>query len=254
MNAAALGDSRTDGNGDRHMTILQAAAALCSLILMTGVVCASEEPLGTTGSSESTIINGPPSTDGDCEVFCHHDDSLEGGFCWQFGGAAPPDYGAWAECYEGAVWIREIHLYFTQTGYYTGQTMDVYIWEDDGTGLPGAVAGAQLGVSPGPIDFWPTITRVELDFSLEAPESHWIGFWGNWPDEVCAWYIMADQDGFPGCPATKIAPGIGYPTGWNDPNIIPAFYPITSMGICKCATEEPTPTAKATWGRIKSMY
>jgi hypothetical protein len=219
---------------------------------MMGDVSASETPLGTTGFSDSTVINGSPSPDGDSEVFCHHDGSLEGGFCWQYDGVVPPDYGAWAECYEGAPWISEVHFYFTQTGYYVGQAMDVYIWEDDGFGLPGAVSGAQIGVLPGPIDFWPTITLVEIDFPLEAPESHWIGFWGNWPGEICGWFLVADQDGFPGCSATKIAPGIGYPTGWQDPNIV--FDQITSLGICKCAAEGPTASSQTTWGRIKSLY
>jgi hypothetical protein len=187
-------------------------------------------------------------------VFCTHDNSLEGGVCWQYGGIAPPDYGAWAECYQGNEWISEVHFYFTQTGYYVGQTMDVYIWQDDGFGLPGDVAAAQFGVSPGPIGMWPEITVVVLDFPYHVPEWHWIGFWGEWFDQQCGWFLMADEDGFSGCPATKIAPGIGYPTGWQHTSVVPTFAMIQSLGICKCAMEGPTPTSQTTWGRIKSLH
>jgi hypothetical protein len=230
---------------------------LVAVFALVGATYAAEEPSGSTGFSRNTTIIEAPTPDGDqdCPILkCNADGTFENGYCWQFGGAVLPDYGAWAECYENTL-VCEGHFYFTQTGYYIGQTVDAYIWEDAG-GNPGNVLCATLGANPGPIAFWPSCSahKIPFDPPCAPPGSHFVGFWGNWPDAQCGWFICSDEDGFAGCPRTKIAPGIGYPTGWNHPNVVPTFAGCQSLGICEWSGEGGTATQETTWGQIKALY
>lgn len=206
------------------------------------------------GHNQNTTIIEAPTPDGDCDnLSCNWDGSVENGYCWQFEGVASPDYGAWAECY-GNYSICEAHFYFTQTGYYIGQTLDVYAWEyDSDSGCPGNVLCASMGLQPGPIAFWPECSAHKFPLNCDTGGLHYIGFWGNWPGLQCGWFICADEDGGElGCPVTKFAPGIGYPTGWGPPYLVGIFQ-VRSLGICEW-TPGPTLVQKSTWGRIKAMY
>jgi hypothetical protein len=47
-------------------------------------------------------------------------------------------------------------------------------------------------------------------------------------------------------------PGIGYPSGWQHPNVV---YPdCASMGIGVTITDDPSPAESETWGAIKSLF
>jgi hypothetical protein len=185
------------------------------------------------------------------------------GYCWRAGGVVPPDYGSWAEGYDSG-FVCGIQFLFTQTGSFFDQTMDVYVWESDGGGNPppgpdpGNVLCALPGITPGPIAMWPEISMHDVLVCCETDGPHFVGFWGDWPGATCAWYVAADEtgDGL-GIPRTKIAPGIGYPTGWQHPNVQPIFANCRDLGIREFAGSggcPPTPTRGMTWGRIKALY
>lgn len=234
---------------------------LCGVSLFIFICSAhsAEEPFGNTGLSDNTTIIEDPGSDQDCpgELQCNWDGTIENGYCWRFAGVVPPDYGSWAECYD-ANFVCEGHFYFTQTGYYIGQTCDVYLWDatgigSDGLPAPGNVLCVIVDASPGPIAFWPDCSVHKFVFNCDAPD-HFVGFWGNWPGRSCGWFVCADEDGPPGsgCPVTKFSFGIGYPTGWGPVNLIPIFQPM-ALGLCEWVGP-PTSTARTTWGKIKSLY
>lgn len=127
---------------------------------------ASEGPLQTLGYDPDTWILGPGGDGGICPGtnFLQQDDgSMENAYTWTFGGVSSPDYGAWAECYDSD-FVCGIQILLTRTGYYIGQTMDVYVWESDADGNPppgpdpGNVLCVLAGVHPGEIAHWPEIS------------------------------------------------------------------------------------------------
>jgi hypothetical protein len=181
------------------------------------------------------------------------DGSYENGYAWQYGGVVPPDFGAFAECYffENEVCANVFDL--SQVGGQAGQTMDSYVWDDAG-GIPGAVNCVVVGADPGPVAFWPSVSRHTIPMPLCCTgEAWWVGYWGNWPGLMTAWFIGADLDGFGGCPFTHIAPGIGFPTGWTNVSVV--WGPTQALGIgCEVNPCEPTPTIETTWGAIKNLY
>lgn len=222
-------------------------------ISLTVALSEAEEPFATLGFTRSTTIVEGPGPDEDCpgELVCNWDGTVENAYCWQFGGVVPPDYGAFAECYDHP-YVCAAHFYFTGSGYYIGLTMDVYVWEGNDSDGPGAVICSLIGVLPGPIAFWPSCSMHTFDVNCETGGEHFVGFWGDWPGEPCGWFICADEDGFEGCSWTKIAPGIGYPTGWQHLDVVPLFS--GTPGICEWYLDEPTPARDTTWGRIKGLY
>jgi hypothetical protein len=234
---------------------MKTLTALVVVLAMAGATYAADEPSGSTGYSENTIIIEAPGTDDDDdELLSKWDGSAENAYCWQFAGVDEPDYGAWAECYEGRCAVHQWHFYFTQTGYYIGQSADFTLW-DDGGGIPGNVIQI-VRTPPGPIPFWPDVGAIKIP--LEPPEyvdfTWYVGFWPVWPGEGCGWFVAADEDGFPGCRLTKIAPGIGYETGWVDCTVVGPFVECQSLGICVWIKEEPTPSKESTWGQIKTLF
>lgn len=72
-----------------------------------------------------------------------------------------------------------------------------------------------------------------------------MGYWPEWPQDVQGWFVGADLDGFGGgCPYTNIAPGLGYPTGWNHVSIV--WGPTRALGIAAEVTECTTPVNDTT--------
>jgi hypothetical protein len=220
-----------------------------------------EESTDALGPREETeIIEGPESGDfcPGTELLENGDGSYECAYAWQLPGVQPPDYGSWAECYDSE-FVCGIQFLFVQLGYYDGETMDVYVWEDDGMpppdNNPGNVICAVMDVDPGPPVLWPYFSTHDVQVCCATGGAHFIGFWGNWPGEIAAWFVGADCDGGGGCPRTKIAPGIGYPTGWAHPNVVPSF-DIEDLGIREFSGVgdcSPTTVRQTTWGRIKAL-
>ncbi len=189
-------------------------------------------------------------------VHFHADGTYENGYTWQYGGVAPPLYGAFAELYPiGVAKPCAIVLDLSQVGGASGQTADLYVWQST-NGLPGAVIGFRPDVDPGPVAFWPSLSRhaLEIDSNCSFGDEFFVGYWANWPSAVAGWYVGADTDGFGGgCSLTKIAPGQGFPTGWQDVSV--AWGPTESLGIgVEVYDCDIIPVRESSWGKIKSLF
>jgi hypothetical protein len=187
------------------------------------------------------------------------DGSAENGYCWQYGGVVPPYYGAFAEgCNIENGCICGIELLLTGIGY-PCRPCDLYVWADAG-GYPGNVLAMTGGANPCPVATWPSISRhdLALSFPVHVNGLVWFGYWADYSTAICGYFVAADTNGFGGCPVTNIAPGIGYPTGWNSVSAV--WGPTQSIGIGAwffpndpwCGA--PTPVQESTWGRIKHLY
>jgi hypothetical protein len=237
---------------------------VAALLMLGPAVAVNPEPVETGFSQNTTIIDN--GTDQDicpgAELLQQDDGGFENGYAWRFGGVVPPDYGSFAECYESD-FVCGIQFLFTQTGYFIGQSMDVYVWgyDPDGNPPPGPDPGNVIcilpGVVPGDIALWPEISAHDVQVCCDVNGDHFVGFWGNWPGLSNGWFIASDEDGpGTGCPRTKIAPGIGYPTGWNHTNVVGPFQ-AQDLGIREFAGQgdcPPTPARQSTWGKIKALY
>ncbi len=206
------------------------------------------------GYSDQTVVQG---VQGDAcahgTLYMNHDGSFENGYAWQYAGSVAPYYGAFGEGYDlgtGTVWCNALWL-STMSGYYVGQTADVYVWDGGVGGAPGNVLGVVTGVNTGQPGLWPAITQHDVDVNVGVSGPFTVGYWGNWPGALCGWFCAADLDGFGGYPWTNIAPGIGYPTGWNDPSIV--WGPTQSMGL-GCYFDTGVPANDQTWGSIKALF
>jgi hypothetical protein len=203
-------------------------------ILCAATLTAAADDQASLGYSDETVIIGPdPDACANGVLIYDHDGSFENGYCWQWGGVDVPYYGAFGEGYRlgpgrvfcGAYWL-------TQIGYFYGQTADLYVWEGGVTMSPGAVVGVVTGHVFSGIAFWPSISQHDADLNIDVTTGEFtVGYWGNWPQSgPCAWYVAADLDGDEGHPWTNIAPGIGYPTGWNDVSSVWGYTPSIGIG------------------------
>ena len=131
--------------------------------------------------------------------------------------------------------------------------MDVYVWDASG-GNPNNILSMTPGVNPGPIAIWPEISRHDIDIDDTYVEGeYFVGEWGNWI--VVGWYIAADENGpADGLPRTNIAPGIGYPTGWNHPNVVFPHCHDLGIGTYEVETVVPVPVRGKSWGAVKNLY
>jgi hypothetical protein len=144
-------------------------------------------------------------------------------------------------------------------------TLDAYVWED-ADGLPGSVLAVVTGFDPYPIGLWPTITRHSVPMIVPVSGSFWVGEWGNWPGHpgTCTWFMAVDQDGNePGCPFTYIAPGLGWPSGWQHADVVWGQGSTKALGIGywghstapTSGMAEPEVRGRlASWGEVKSLY
>jgi hypothetical protein len=236
------------------MKKIAAILAVFALAALPALVSAAENSVALGFSRNTTIISAP-TPDSECALAQQDDGTFENGYAWAYAGVAEPDYGSWAECYDNA-FVCTVNLFLTDVGYYMGQSCDVYVWEDAG-GNPGNVLFVLNGFVPGQPAFWPDISEHVADVNFCANGPHFVGFWPNWPGQLLGWFIASDENGLGmGCPRTKIAPGIGYPTGWQHPNVVSTFGACLDLGIRETylTSCEPTATEETTWGKIKALY
>ena len=184
------------------------------------------------------------------DLHANHDGTFENGYAWQYDGNAPPDIGAFAECFDltGDGNITSVTLWLTQVGNYYGQPTSVFIY--DGS-PPGDVLCQVDNVVFDAIAFWPNVCSHEVPIDCVVDGVISAGVYGTWPGDVAGYYIAADLDGPGGCPWTNIAPDIGYDPGWQDPSIV--WGPTMSMGI-GVTTSGSTATEDKSWGTVKSLY
>jgi len=235
-------------------------ALLFALMAMVAGVAGAANTVAV-GPGHGVVVQNPnPDTICPGATFKTNDDgSYENGYAWAYNGVAAPYYGAWAEGFTmdpgmGAVCGMKFGL--TQVGSQDSWHMDVYVWDAAG-GSPNNVICVTTGVNPGTIGMWPTITQHDIDIAdCCVSGDYFVGWWPNWVGTGNGWYVAADENGFGGgLPRTNIAPGIGFPTGWNNPNVVSTFAGCQDLGI---GTYEVacggTPTEAKTWGAIKSLY
>jgi hypothetical protein len=238
-------------------------AALLAVLALSAGAAHATDAVSLGYSDNTTVINS--GTD-DCSwgtLYVNHDGSFENGYDWRYGGVVVPYYGALGEGYNlgygciacGAFWLT------TLPGWYFGQSADLYVWAGGaGSGVPGAVLEMVPHIVFANVPNWPTLAQNDVNMLIDVSGEFTIGFWGDWPGLANGYFIGADQNGFGGHPWTNIAPGIGYPTGWNDPSIV--WGPTQSLGIgawfvagqsCgPCCGHDPAEAP--TWGSIKTMF
>jgi len=233
---------------------------LAILFALLGVVGAANAAVLTHGSVGFGHGVQVPSVDTACSsnLLLNYDGSAENGYCWQYGGIAPPYYGAFAERYNFDGYLCGVELLLTGVGYPCAPC-DVYVWGDAG-GIPGNVLATCAGVNPCPVATWPNISTHDIccTGNMAISGNFWVGYWGgNFSGGPCGYFIAADLNGFGGCPMTNIAPGIGYPTGWNNASII--WGPTQALGLGAWVSSSqncagPVPNKTSTWGQIKHLY
>jgi hypothetical protein len=74
-----------------------------------------------------------------------------------------------------------------------------------------------------------------------------IGYFPSLPMDAYVW-----QGGAGGCPWTCIAPGIGYPTGWQHPSVV--FPHCRSLGIGVYFGDPPLSGECRSWGAIRALF
>jgi hypothetical protein len=196
----------------------------------------------------------------DLEYWENHDGTFENAYAWRVGGIGDPYFGAFAEGYHGPVMVRGIRVYMTQIGFIEGETMDLFVWTA-GIGEPGAVVAIVPEVRPNyeEIPYWPEVGGQDFEIGASVGPNFYVGARGNFGIHVPWWY-GADVGERGGSPWTCIAPGLGYTTGWNHPDIVfgePTqsmgfgVYVETAQGI-EDLPEGEAP-ARTTWGRIKQL-
>ncbi len=188
------------------------------------------------------------------ELMLTSDGTFEAACAWQGPGVIAPDWGSWAEGYEGTGTVCGIEYWFSTVPEYTpGHTLDAYVWSASGDN-PDAVLSLTTGVDPGPIAIWPEMSVIDVaiaDSPVAGP--FFVGFWGNWPGgDWPGWGTGCDINGPAGLPRTKIAPGLGYPTGWHDPSIV--FGPTHNVGIGAWLVPPTVPARTESWGAVKALY
>jgi len=225
---------------------------LCLLIVeCSGAAGTNREALGY--SEETTIV--APGTDACASgVLIHnHDGSFENAYLWQYQGVVPPYDGAFGEAYNlgagtiscAAIWLTTI------PGYYFPMITDCYVWDGGVGGVPGTVLAVVPDAELTQIPYWPTVGQNDIDVNVAVGGPFTVGYWGPWPDRMGWYFCGADLNGPAGHPWTCIAPGIGYPSGWQDPSLV--WGPTSSMG-CGVYFEQGTPVESETWGSVKALY
>jgi len=183
----------------------------------------------------------------------NHDGSLENAYCWEGAGSAPPYHGAWGEAYDlGEVTVECGVYWFTAAPGAGTPWIDIYIWDGGLHGPPGNVLYLAAGVPVQNVPYWPAIGACDLEIDCCVNGDFTIGYWDDRSQTVCELFCAADENGSGGHPWTYIAPGIGYPSGWQHPNVV---HPnCVSMGIGVTVASTPSPAESETWGAIKSMF
>ena len=206
------------------------------------------------GYSDETTIVGPQRECSGGTLVYNHDGSFENGYIWQYGGLVPPYYGAFGEAYDltcgtvrcAAFWLT------TLPGGWWDQDTDCYIW-DGGLGEePGLVVAVVSGVWFSNIPNWPAVGRNDVDMNVSVSGPFTIGYWTDCPLSSPYFFCAADENGPGGHPWTCIAPGIGYPTGWQHPSVV--WPDARSIGCGLWFDQGVTPAASETWGAVKALF
>lgn len=227
------------------------------LIILLFLLCAasavSADSFSTLGPREDIVVD--EDVQGECvgTRIYNHDYSFESAYCWEVEGCAPPYYGAWGEAFDVGPATVECGLFWlTNAGIIDSKPLDLYVWSGGINGPPSEVllvVPENIGLH---IGYWPTCTLNELEAGCCVDADFTVGCWIDWDNEHCYEYVCVDENGPGGRPWTYIAPGIGYPSGWQHPNVV--FPNCVSMGIGATITWGPSPVGSRSWGEVKDLF
>lgn len=224
------------------------------LVIATLAEAASEATHHSIGPGHGTVVasdreNPCPGS----ELLVNADGSYESGYIWQYGGVLRPYFGAFAEGYTAVGTVCGISYKLTSIQHQMlHDPMDCYLWASDGVD-PLHVLAVVYDFFQGTAAIWPNISTHDADIpDTDVAGAFFVGFWPIWPGSWATWYVAADLDGPGGMPRTHIAPGIGYPSGWQDPSVV--WGPTQAMGIDAYVLPAPPTTVQhTTWGWIKML-
>lgn len=245
----------------------------------------------TAALSAGVLTHGAAHVSTAQSLYIRGDGTYENAIAWQFEGAAQPDYGAIAVRFPEALdlIVESLVLDLTRdevgardstgarvaaepggvgsraracsggiAGSKRASVADLYIW-DEIDGIPGAVLRVEPSASIEVDTAWPEFTRATIPLAtrLRCEEitgaAVWAGFWGHWPNDLAGWFVGVDLDAFGPGGMTRIAPGLGYPSGWQPISV--AWGPVSAVGIGILAVPcDPEPVVEGSWGRIKQLF
>jgi hypothetical protein len=190
---------------------------------------------------------------GDRTLLIHGDGTYESCYAAEGPECMPPDYGAFAECYQTVAQIHAIVVDLTYVYFPVVHSADVYLWYDEG-GCPGEVLALITGcwVDGAPWgDWYRNVIDLSAPVCVGAP--WWVGYWMLWSDAWTQYYLCADVNGpGGGSPMYKIAPGLEWPEGWQPVEV--RWGRTAALGIGAEVEETPSPVTAETWGTIKEFF
>jgi hypothetical protein len=223
-------------------------------VVLVGAACTQPcrgDSFVSLGHREDTVIQAGSRECVGTLVY-NHDYSFENGYCWQLEGVAPPYYGALAEAFDLGPGTAECAVVWLTNLYELPDPIDVYIWNGGVDGPPEGVLCMVPGVDDLCVGYWPSCCENDIEINCCVAGDFTVGYWVDFSDSGCHEWCCADENGTGGHPWTCIAPGIGYPTGWQHPSVV---YPdCVSMGIGVTMLDDPSPVGSRTWGTIKSLF
>jgi len=171
-----------------------------------------------------------------CDVtLTNHDGSMDNAYTWIYSGNETGEQGSFAECFDGDFTICEVQVHLSQVGDVNrslpNQTLDVFVWQDNGSGSPGTLISHTAAVDPGSIAQWPLFSRHDIPLSVPVSGSWWVGVRRNELPSTATWLIAADESGSTGCSRVNIGPGQGYPIGWSSASSVSFMSNCSSFGI-----------------------
>jgi hypothetical protein len=225
------------------------------VVLLTALPAVASNAVSLGYSDETTIVG--PATDACASgvLIYNHDGSFENGYAWAYGGVTPPYYGSFGESYDlgtgtvacAALWVTKL------PGFQPPEIADCYVWEGGIDGFPGEVLAVVAQVNLAPVPFWPTVGQKDIEMDVTVSGDFTVGYWGDFPGSYALFFCAADENGPGGHPWTCIAPGIGYPSGWQNPSVIEPWAQVKALG-CGVYFEQGTPVESETWGALKALF
>jgi len=178
---------------------------------------------------------------------------FENGYAWSGSGVQAPYFGAFAESYDlGQVNVECGAFWLTQIGSFLDETADLYIWSGGITAEPGEVLWMLPEHLFEPPAVWPNLSQHNVEVGYWIDGEFTIGLRPN-HSTTAVIFVAVDLD-TNSHPWTCVAPGIGYPEGWQHPGIV-WLEPQVSMGIgvgvyVTCWS----PVQSSTWGAVKGLF